>query len=197
MRLKQVANIKAGYPFRGKIPEVPDSSVVVVQMKDVSLSEGIDWFKCIKTELGGKRYTGFLTKGDILVAARGTHNYAILIDDGLVGSGWHAVAAPHFFVVSLTSHEVLPEYMAWLLNQPQVQRYFEQSSEGTLTKSIRRAVLEDTHIVIPTLQKQQTIVAMAKTLQQEQKTIEQLIKNREQLMNAITYDLFKNQDNDL
>ncbi len=166
-------------------------------MRDVSLNEGIDWIHCTETELTGKREPGFLTKGDILVAARGAHNYAILIDDGLIDSGWQAVAAPHFFVVSLTSREVLPEYITWLLNQSQIQRYFEQNSEGTLTKSIRRSVLEDTHIVIPPLQKQEKIVAIANTLQQEQRAIKKLIRNGERLMNTIAHDLFNTQENDL
>ncbi|MBF4359683.1 restriction endonuclease subunit S, partial [Vibrio anguillarum] len=55
MKLKQIATINAGYPFRGKIPEVPGSAVVAVQMKDVSLTEGIRWSDCLETTLPGKR----------------------------------------------------------------------------------------------------------------------------------------------
>jgi hypothetical protein len=46
VKLKQIATINAGYPFRDKISEVADSNVVAVQMKDVSLQEGIRWNKC-------------------------------------------------------------------------------------------------------------------------------------------------------
>lgn len=190
MRLKEVSTINAGYPFRGKIPELPDSSVIAVQMRDVLLSEGIRWSACVRTEIAGKRPPGYLMVGDILVAARGSHNYATLIDEGLQATGKQAVAAPHFFVVSLEDESILPEFIVWLLNQMPTQRYFEQNAEGTLTKSIRRSVLEETPVVVPSLEKQKTIVAMAEVLRKKQKLMQQLTQNSERIMSAVANELF-------
>lgn len=195
MILKQVATINAGYPFRGKVPEVLKSSVVAVQMKDVSPNEGVRWSSCIQTTLTGKREPGYLQEGDILVAARGNHNYAVLIDQSLVKSGKQAVASPHYFVVRLKSEvlgkkDILPEFIVWLLNQPRTQRYFEQNAAGTLTKSIRRSVLEEVLVVVPHIDKQQAIVAIANTFSQEQRLMQQLIQNGERTMNVIADDLF-------
>lgn len=192
MKLKQIATISAGYPFRGKIPEQPGSPLVAVQMKDVSLSEGIRWSACLHTQLTGKRKPGYLTVGDILVAARGSHNYAIQVDDTLATTGKQAVAAPHFFVVRLSRPDILPAFMVWLLNQASSQRYFEQNAEGTLTKSIRRSVLEEAPVVVPPLARQRTIVAMANTLRQEQRLVQQLVHNGERMMHAVAIDLFDN-----
>lgn len=189
MKLKHIANINAGYPFRGKIPEVVGSSVVAVQMKDVSLTEGIRWQSCQETELTGKREPDYLAAGDILVAARGSHNYAIQIDQTLTATGKQAVAAPHFFVVRLKKKDILPEFMAWLLNQALAQRYFEQNAEGTLTKSIRRIVLEEASVVVPPLAKQRAIVAVANTLREEQRLMQHLVSNGERMMSAIAKDL--------
>lgn len=191
MKLKQIATINAGYPFRGKLPEVLGSAVVAVQMKDVSLTEGILWSDCLETELTGKREPDYLTTGNILVAARGNHNYAIQVDKLLATTGKQAVAAPHFFVVSLKKKDILPEFMVWLLNQVPVQRYFEQNAEGTLTKSIRRSVLEETPVVVPPLVKQQAIIAMASTLGEEQRLIKRLVNNGERMMGAIANDLYQ------
>ena len=191
MKLKQIATINAGYPFRGKIPEAAGSSVVAVQMKDISLTEGIRWSECIETELTGKREPDYLTAGDILVAARGSHNYVVQVDQALLLTGKQAVAVPHFFVVSLKRKDILPEFVVWLLNQEPAQRYFEQNAEGTLTKSIRRSVLEEAPVVIPTLAKQRAIIAMAKTLAEEQRLIQTLIKNGERMMGAIANDLYQ------
>ncbi len=191
VKLKQIATINAGYPFRGKIPEVTDAYVAVVQMKDVSLTEGIRWSGCITTELTSKREPDYLTAGDILVAARGSHNYVVQVDQALVSPGKQAVAAPHFFVVSLKKKDILPEFMVWLLNQEPAQRYFEQNAEGTLTKSIRRSVLEEAPVVVPPLVKQRAIIAMAKTLAEEQKLIQTLIKNGERMMGSIANDLYQ------
>lgn len=194
MRLKQIATINAGYPFRGKIPEVPGSAMVAVQMKDVSLTEGIRWSDCLETELTGKREPDYLTTGDILVAARGSHNYAVQVDQALATIGKQAVAAPHFFVISLKKKDILPEFLVWLLNQTPAQRYFEQNAEGTLTKSIRRSVLEEAPIVVPPLTKQRAIISMAATLRDEHKLIQKLVSNGERMMSAIAKDLFENKE---
>ena len=187
MRLKDSASISAGYPFRGKIPEVQDSSIIVVQMKDASINTGIKWDECLKTELTGKKIPEWLNPTDILVAARGNHYYAVQV--GERGSNVQAIAAPHFFVVRINRFDVLPEYLTWLLNQSPCQKYLEQNAEGSMSKSIRRSVLEETPIAIPPLVKQKAIVEMVRALNREQKIIEQLLRNGEQMMSLIANDL--------
>nr|MBF4386401.1 restriction endonuclease subunit S [Vibrio anguillarum] len=97
----------------------------------------------------------------------------------------------HFFVVSLKKKDILPDFMVWLLNQAPAQRYFEQNAEGTLTKSIRRSVLEDAPVVVPQLAKQRAIIAMANTLSEEQRLIQRLVNNGERMMGAIANDLYQ------
>lgn len=192
MNLKHIATINSGYPFRGKISEVAGTDVVAVQMKDVSLTEGIRWSGCLETELTGKREPDYLTEGDILVAARGSHNYAVQVEHSHKMYDKRAVAAPHFFVVRLKDENILPEFVVWLLNQEPAQRYFEQNAEGSVTKSIRRKVLEEVCVVAPPVAKQRAIIALAKTLRDEQRLIQKLVNNGERMMNAIARELFEN-----
>jgi hypothetical protein len=188
VKLRQIATIRAGYPFRGKIPEVASTRIAAVQMKDISLNKGIQWQNCVTTVLTGKREPAWLQAGDILLAARGNHHYAIQVDDNM--AGFQVVAAPHFFVISLKCENVLPSYLVWLLNQSPCQRYFEQNAEGSITKSIRRNILEETPIVVPPLAKQQMIIKLIDILKQEQRIVEQLLQNGERLMSGIASDLF-------
>ena len=189
MKLKEIADIKAGYPFRGKIPEVAGSGVVAVQMKDITAQNEIHWASCIHTELTGKREPSYLHPGDILVAARGNHHYAVLFHDEMPQARIQAVAAPHFFVIRLRFNDVLPGYLAWFLNQRPCQSYLEQNAEGTLTKSIRRSVLENVTVALPELPKQCAIIDLANTLGQEKKIVEQLLRNNERLMNTVADNL--------
>lgn len=186
--LTDIATISSGYPFRGKIPEVGGSGSWVIQMKDVSPQAGIDWTSCIQTAIEGKREPDWLKQGDILVAARGSNNYAVLVDfppDTTI----KAVAAPYFYVISQLGNNVLPAYLTWLLNQTPCQRYFEQNSQGTLTKSILRTTLECTPVAVPPLAKQHAIIALVSTLRQEQQIVEQLLRNGEGLLSSIAFDL--------
>ncbi|MBT5231466.1 MAG: restriction endonuclease subunit S [Methylococcales bacterium] len=185
MQLKQLANINAGYPFRGKIPEVANSGILAVQMKNTS-PEDIRWSNCIETEPSGKRQPDWLQAGDILFVARGNHNYAVLVDKTPV---LPSIAAPHFFVISSTTPTVLPQFLTWQLNQAPCQRYLEQHTEGTLTKSIRKNVLEDLPVTIPDIHKQQSIINLADTIRQEQHIAEQIIRNGQQLLNTIAHDI--------
>ncbi len=189
LKLKHVASISAGYPFRGKIKESSGSGIVAVQMKDVSPVTGVNWATCIETTLEGKRQPDFLSHGDILFASRGSHNYAALVGGKSEQEGALSVASPHFYQVRCESELILPEYLVWFLNQKPCQRYFEQNAEGSLTKSIRRNVLEDAPIAVPSLERQQMIIALSETLAEERQLVERLIDNGETLMNSIAKDL--------
>lgn len=193
MKLEQIAQINTGHPFRGKIHEAAGSALMAVQMKDISPTQGICWSSCIETELTGKSGS-YLKTGDILIAARGSHNYAVQVDNSLAATGKQAVAAPHFFVIKLSEKNALPEFITWLLNQKRTQRYFKQSAEGTLTKSIRINVLKDTPVIVPTIAKQQAIIKMANTLSKEKILAQQLVESGERIMSAVAKDLFKSQE---
>ncbi|KFD81365.1 putative restriction modification system DNA specificity domain protein [Vibrio paracholerae] len=99
-----------------------------------------------------------------------------------------------FLLISLKKKDILPDFLVWLLNQTPTQRYFEQNAEGTLTKSIRRSVLEDVPVVVPALAKQRAIISMAATLRDEHKLIQKLVSNGERMMSAIAKDLFENKE---
>lgn len=193
MRLNQIANIHAGYPFRGKISELPDPNILAVQMKDISPGKGINWSSCLKTKLTGKREPDFLQATDILFVARGNHNYAVWVNQQADSIKLQCVAAPHFYVIRCNIQEILPQYLAWFLNQGQCQQYFEQQTEGSLTKSIRRSVLENTPITLTPLAKQQAIIGLARTLQQKEDILEKLIQNGRDWLEVIAHDLLNKQ----
>ncbi|MGL6160869.1 hypothetical protein [Microbulbifer sp.] len=193
MQLKQVATISAGYPFRGRISEVAGSGVVAVQMKDVSEAGGVNWVGCTETELAGRREPDWLRPGDILFAARGSRNYAAQVCWPVDMPEPRAVAAPHFFVIRTQANRVMPAYLAWLLNQAPCQRYFEQQAEGSLTKSIRRSLLEQTPVVLPSIARQRAIIGLADALRRERQLLEQRLRTGERLSRAIASDLFRDQ----
>lgn len=158
-----------------------------VQMKDISVNDGINWAICVETETLGKREPAWLRAGDILFVARGSNNYSVLIDSSI--GGRTAVAAPHLYVITPKKQSVLPEYLAWYLNQEPCLRYFQRESEGTLTKSIRRSVLEATPLTVPSIVQQKKIIALAGALHKEQQLLTQLISNGQRTMNAIAAKL--------
>jgi hypothetical protein len=175
-QLDELADIRLGYPFRGGIPEVPDGAVRVVQTRDVSrdgLKAQDQW---LITQLEGRKQPDWLLDQDVLFAARGTNTYAAVVTTPPP----QTVCSPHLYVIRIRSpRRILPAFLAWQLNQPPAQRYLRQSAEGSHQLSIRRAVLSEIPIRIPTLEQQRTIIRLERAALAERDALQALIKNRE------------------
>ena len=185
--LASVCEILPGYPFRGKVPEAEGSDIRVVQIKDVSVELGIRWDGCQTTTLTGKKDPGWLRPGDVLFVAKGNRNFAVNVDHNIEQASIQAVAAPVFYLLRCHT-QLLPEYLAWWLNQEPSQRYFEQNAEGSQVKSIRRSVLAETPLALPALHQQAALAALQQNLRQQQQTLQQLISNGVQLQRRIAND---------
>jgi len=180
--LSDIATVKGGHPFRGKIEEDKEGNANAVQLKDINEFEGIEWSQLVCTSLSGRKSPDWLAEGDVLFAARGLKNIAVCVDQAEKPT----VCGPHFFLIQIKlTANILPEFLAWQLNQVLAQKYFSQSAEGSAQLSIRRAVVENTPITIPSLSKQETIVAFNKAAQKEKKMLLELIDNRSNQMQGI------------
>lgn len=186
-RLASVARAGAGYPFRGVIPQRP-GGVFVVQMKNVTIGRGVDWPALLETRLPGKRTPDWLQAGDVLLVARGNRFYAVAVDDPPVP----AVCAPHFYIIRTQEPRLLPAFLAWQLNQAPVQRHFERHAEGSVTKSIRRSVLENAPIAIPSVRQQELLLALQAGLDRQQRICDELLRNGATLLAGVAEHLLTN-----
>lgn len=186
-KLADLAVVKAGHAFRGKIEDIKGGTARVLQIRDLDEFGQIkDWPTVLRTNITGRKQPDWLKNGDILFAARGLRNFAGCLNDISVPT----VCGPHFFQLHVHNRrEVLPEYVAWALNQQPIQKYFKQSAEGSSQLSIRKAVLENTEITIPSLVKQKSIVGLNKAVMKERKVLKALLTSREQEMNFIAQDI--------
>lgn len=180
--LSSAAVVIGGYPFRGQVPESESGAIRVVQMKDIGASGDIDWAGTIRTNLPGKRSPDFLQAGDVLVLVRGRHNPAVFLNT----VPHAAVSSLHFFLVRPNkASSLLPEFLAWQINQEPAQRYLQQNAEGSDQRSIRRAVLEGLPIVLPALPTQQVILNLARAARRERQLLNAFINARERELQAV------------
>jgi len=183
--LTDIAIVKAGHPFRGMILEDTEANTYVVQIRDIDNDGYIHWQQLIRTNITGRKSPYWLKKGDVLFAARGARNAAAFVGD----IDKPTVCAPHYFLIQVTDKFVLPEFIAWQLNQENAQRYFTNSAEGSAQMNIRRAVLEATPLVIPSIEKQKAIIGFDNKVKQEKRLLNDLINNRAKQMQAIAKTL--------
>ncbi len=185
-----LASICAGYPLRGAVDALPIGDVAVIQMGNVHPDTGVDWTSVRRVTLPSKRSAAFLKRGDVIFTTRGTRNFALALDD-VPGA---AVCSPHFFVFQVKNPtNVIPEFLAWQINQRPAQEYFQREATGSYILNIRRDVLEKLPFVVPPLPQQYAIIALADAVKAECAAFNNLIANRNQQMEAIALDLHRSE----
>lgn len=183
--LASFVDVQAGHPFRGSVPEDVDGNAFALQMRDVRPEGVVNWAALTRTSLQRHKSAEWLQPGDVVFVARGMRNYALCLDQVPVP----AVCSQYFFLLRVNSPALLPEFLAWQINRAPAQRYLAKNAEGSDQLSIRRGVLEALPIVVPPLEHQQRIVALARDAGHERRLLETLIRNREQQLDALAAEL--------
>lgn len=184
--LAGLAHVQSGHPFRGSVPPVPGGNAFALQMRDISLDNGVAWNGLVQTQIDGRKAPEWLQSGDVVFVARGARNFAVCLQDVPLP----AVCSQYFFLLRVkASSGLLPDFLAWQINGAPAQRYLASNAEGSDQLSIRRGILENLSIVVPPITKQRLIVALANQAIQEKKILEGLIRNRQRQLDAVAYEL--------
>lgn len=143
----------SGYSFRSKVVNDPGGDLEVIQMKD--LEDGHSRIGSELTRINSstipQKYA--LQKGDILFLAKGANNYAIVYNLDLP----KAVAASAFFVLRPVTSKIIPDYLAWYINQKAVQQYLKENTAGTYIPNINKNTILGIQIVLPEIKVQNLI----------------------------------------
>ena len=189
-RLGELAHIRAGHPFRGTVEAIDRGSVAVVQMKDIFPDGRINWLSAVRTELAGRKEPDWLKPGDLLFVARGSHYYAVCVDEPLGA----AVCGPHLFHVTVRdADQAWPDFLAWQIGQGPVQRQLLQAASGSLHLSVTRQALQGLEISLPSIGTQRLISDLASMAARERALLTALIHNREQELEALAFALASGQ----
>ena len=190
MRLSKIAKIQSGYISRGKIEPREDGTHFLLQARDVDaerLTYQADSLVRFSPDLSRKDWV--LEPEDVLFMARGTRNYSVLIKE----IPEQALAAACFFIVRVSSDQVLPYYLCWYLNQATVDHYLgRHSGRGVHMPVVRRSVLESIEISIPPLEVQSKVAKMDLLLKKELELIDKLAEKRIELITAACMQAVRN-----
>lgn len=138
---------------------------------------------------GGISEKHLLQDGDVLFAAKGTKNFAAVFEN----HNEPAVASTSFFVIRPTDEKVLPNYLAWFLNNHNTQTQLKAQAIGTSIPSISKQVIENLEITLPSIETQKAILQIAKLRNQEKSLKQEIetlkdVKINHQLLQAINYE---------
>jgi hypothetical protein len=180
-RLADVADVRTGFPFRGKVMEDPSGKLAVVQMKDISdagLLEASEYLR-INEEPAHSRH--LLKQGDVLLQSRGTKFPA-----GVVDTEVHGIAALGLHVIR-PGERLLPTYLAWVLNHPVSREAIRGVARGSYIPFLSKGDLADLKIPVPPIQTQHQIVEVARLEREAARIAAQLQVLRDQHSAAVTW----------
>lgn len=175
--LRDIATIRSGRLFRGKIEPDPTGNYQVIQIGDIDLGGKLDISNLTRIRLPHIKSSQFVRKGDVLFISRGMRKQALTITEDLN----NVITTSQIFI--LQPHEdILPEYLAWFLNQLPAQRYLEEHSSGTNVSLINMEAFGKLPIRTPKLEIQQKIVQIYELDVRERELTEMILQKRSALI---------------
>ena len=111
--------------------------------------------------------------GDIVIRLS-TPFTAAVIDQDSQG----VIITSLFAILRLTTHEVLPDYVAMYLNSEVMKKQYLKDASGSALQMIKTSAIKDYSIKIPTVNKQEQYIEINKLFIRESILLEELIENK-------------------
>ena len=179
MRLADVCKIQSGYTARGRLEDMGEGGTPVISLKDFSRDGALAVDVLHRVRLDGVSERFFCRSGDIVFRSRGERNTASVLSENLRQS---VVPLLPLMIIRPLSSIVLSDYLAWFINSPGSQAYFDAEAQGTSLRMISKASLSSLPIDIPSISVQQKIVDVAVLLSRERAMMADLSNLRERMV---------------
>ena len=173
--LCDIAEIRAGYPFRESVPDMPDGLCQVIQPKDV-FGGGIIDKVALRSTPERLKPDYLLKNGQLLLSSRGEFKAA------LYKGKEKSLASNLLFVLSVRKKEFLPEYLVFYLNSKSGQAQMaSRKNPGTL-QAIVRSGIEGLDIPLLPLKRQKLLAEMYFLLLHEKELSQRLAEEKTKLL---------------
>lgn len=157
MQVSDLSTIHTGYTTRSRLETVNHGGLLAIQLGDLSPDGHVNPERLTRVRLGDLPAKYLVSAGDVVFRSRGERNTAFALDSRFREP---ALAVLPLFVLRPKVDIVLPEYLAWAMNQPPAQRHFDSFARGTGLRMVPRSSLDALDIDVPDLETQHKIVAI-------------------------------------
>lgn len=188
MKVSDISTIRTGYTTRGRLETADRGGVLIIQLGDLSPDGSVNPERLTRVHLGDLPAKYLVSAGDVVFRSRGERNTAFALDARFKES---ALAVLPLFVLRPKVDIVLPEYLAWAMNQPPAQRHFDRFARGTGLRMVPRSSLDTLDIDLPDLETQRKIVALDALAERERALSVLAADKRRQLTSLILADRAK------
>jgi len=195
--ISTLCDVQIGYQHRGGIDDPSSGTHCIIQIKDIKtlVDNGESVLDCdsvdrVTPKGNPDRY--LVSKGDVLFLSRGQKLFAVALPEVPTDT----IAAHYFYILRPDTNIVLPEYLAWYINQTPAQNFIESRMRGSHMLMIPKASFEKLEIEIPSIIIQQYIIGIERLRLREESLVTKLIDARQRLVQGISLNAVRsNPDN--
>lgn len=187
-KVAEIASIRNGYAFRGRIESDKDGDTRVIQASDLTQDTELATGKMACVQLGKKASRYHLGENDIVFMARGQRQTAYRpVRQAITGKP--IITAFGLLVISANEQKVIPEYLHWVLNTQRVQQHIQVMKEGTSITFISDKKFGNVEIPLPPIETQKKISRLIALHTQRTQVRQQLAEIDEKIAQATAWSL--------
>ena len=187
-KITEIADVQIGYQFRKKIEPADDGTNRVIQIRDFDENHTLNRECLSRVRIDKSTEQYLIHQGDVLFLSRGHRNWAAPIIDELQNT----VAVGHFFVIKVRNEIILPEYLAWYINQSPAQEYLHNiARRGTHMPLVTLSAFKGLPVDVPDMATQHRIVELSRLMEREKKLLAELQEKRLLLIKTISLKAIK------
>lgn len=188
-KLSTICEVQTGYTARSRLEPARLGGVPAVQLRDLTGEEDLDPGMLGHYELGLSFDRYWAKAGDVLFRSRGERNTAVNV---VFGSGAAAVAILPLMILRPNPDLVTGKYVAWYINQPDTQAYFDKCARGTGLRMIPKACIDDLEVPVPDLRTQQLVVEIDSLARREGALLAALAQKKKEFTSFVLLEQVRN-----
>jgi len=151
--LGNISEIQVGYQSREGIRAHSNGSHFLLQARDFNNLHQVDWSNLTRFTPSGSTTKSEIRQGDVLFLARGQDNFAWPVTHVTT----HILAANSFYILRPDQATILPDYLAWWLNQKPAQEYIQLNRSGSSLPFLSVSALSRIEVPLPSIDLQRKI----------------------------------------
>lgn len=159
----------------------PAGDILCLQVKDLLMQSPET--TATRIDITPKLLDYIIKKGDLLFAGKGTTYLCKVFDLDI-----KAVPSTTLFSIRLHNNDILPEYLCWYLNHPNVVAVIKSAQAGSVTPLIHKPTIENLKIIIPDMEMQKRIVGLSDLQKREEQLLKKIAEKRVQITNQILFN---------
>ena len=188
MKLGDVATVRSGLVLSRKQAREPSGiRYPLLNLRSINSGGYIDLGLIDIFETSGKLPQEYLSQpGDVVVRMSSPYT-AVLFDNSTAGM----VISSNFVIIRCNRKELLPEYLFWLINTPEVKRAIYENTSSNMLGAVKAKYFMELDVAPISLDGQRQLAAINTLAKKEAILLRRLASEKERYYNLAVHSIYQ------